>query len=160
MPVSSMARPINPPSASISRTRCPFAVPPIAGLHGICATVASDSVQSPTLRPMRAAAHAASTPAWPAPMTITSKSRLLMLITLPYKLLSNTESREDLMQHIIGCPRARHRFEHAPRVVQIGEHEFLGSAAVRRRSSTHQRIARMGQQVDVTDIGDRRRVAE
>src|SRR5207249_10871529 len=35
IPVASIARTINPPSASISRTRCPFAVPPIAGLHGI-----------------------------------------------------------------------------------------------------------------------------
>ena len=36
--------------------------------------VASDSVQSPTLRPSRAAAHAASTPACPAPITMTSNA--------------------------------------------------------------------------------------
>src|SRR5258706_581227 len=35
MPVASIAPPINPPSASISRTRGPFAVPPIPGLHGM-----------------------------------------------------------------------------------------------------------------------------
>ena len=40
MPVASIASPISPPSASISRTRCPFAVPPTAGLQGMCATVA------------------------------------------------------------------------------------------------------------------------
>ena len=34
MPVASIALPINPPSASISRTRCPFAVPPIGGIAG------------------------------------------------------------------------------------------------------------------------------
>jgi hypothetical protein len=72
--VASIARPIKPPSASISRTRCPFAVPPIAGLHGISATVSGDSVHNPTRHPSRAADHAASQPAWPAPITITSKS--------------------------------------------------------------------------------------
>src|SRR5215203_2444302 len=72
MPVASIARPINPPSASISRTRCPLAVPPTAGLHGMCATPFRDSVHNPTWQPRRAAAYAASTPACPAPMTITS----------------------------------------------------------------------------------------
>ncbi len=72
MPVASIARAINPPSASISATRCPFAVPPIAGLHGMCATVSSDNVQIATRRPRRAAAYAASHPACPAPITITS----------------------------------------------------------------------------------------
>ncbi len=73
MPVASIARPIRPPSASISRTRWPLAVPPTAGLQGMCATVSRDSVQSPTRSPSRAAAHAASHPACPAPMTMTSK---------------------------------------------------------------------------------------
>jgi hypothetical protein len=41
-------------------------------LQGISATVFVDSVQIATDRPMRAAAHAASTPACPAPMTMTS----------------------------------------------------------------------------------------
>ena len=43
--------PHEPPSASISRTRWPFAVPPIAGLHGISATVSLESVHSPTRAP-------------------------------------------------------------------------------------------------------------
>ncbi len=51
MPVASIARPIRPPSASISRTRWPLAVPPIAGLQGMCATVSRESVQSPTRQP-------------------------------------------------------------------------------------------------------------
>ncbi len=72
MPVSSIAVPIRPPSASISRTRCPFAVPPTAGLHGMCATVPLDSVHSATRLPSRAAAYAASHPACPAPITTTS----------------------------------------------------------------------------------------
>ena len=77
IPVASIARPINPPSASISRTRCPLAVPPTAGLQGMCATVSRLSVHNPTLRPNRAAAHAASTPAWPEPTTITSNSLII-----------------------------------------------------------------------------------
>src|SRR5712691_11825394 len=76
MPVASMARPMSPPSASISRTRWPFAVPPIAGLHGMCATVSVERVQKPTCAPSRAAACAASQPAWPAPITMTSNERL------------------------------------------------------------------------------------
>ena len=51
MPVASIARPISPPSASISRTRWPFAVPPMAGLQGMCATVSLDIVQMPTREP-------------------------------------------------------------------------------------------------------------
>ena len=39
MPVASIARPITPPRASISRTICPLATPPIAGLQLIWATV-------------------------------------------------------------------------------------------------------------------------
>ena len=56
-----MASPMRPPSASISRTRWPLAVPPIAGLQGICPTVSSESVTSATWQPRRAAAQAAST---------------------------------------------------------------------------------------------------
>ncbi len=74
MPVASMARPISPPIASISRTRWPFAVPPIAGLHGMSATVSADRVTRPTRHPRRAADQAASQPACPAPTTRTSKS--------------------------------------------------------------------------------------
>ncbi len=93
MPVASIAVPIKPPSASISRTRWPFAVPPTAGLHGMCATVDSDSVQIATVRPSRAAAHAASAPAWPAPITITSKSGnsricLVMQTNFRYKYMN------------------------------------------------------------------------
>ena len=44
---------------------------------GVC-TLSADSVHTPTLQPTRAAAHAASTPAWPAPITSTSSSLALM----------------------------------------------------------------------------------
>src|ERR1043166_4057824 len=73
MPPSSATRPIRPSSASISRTRWPLPSPPIAGLHDMAPTVAKRCVTSAVAAPMRAAAAAASQPAWPPPMTITSK---------------------------------------------------------------------------------------
>src|SRR5215471_1076986 len=121
MAVASIARPMRPPSASISRTRCPFAVPPIAGLHGMCAIVSVESVQIATSRPMRAAAHAASTPACPAPITITSYE--FMTYLFPY-----TEALEDRPQHLVLRTRARHLVEPRPRLVQIREDAFLGNA--------------------------------
>ena len=72
MNTSSMARPISPPSASSSRTRWPFAVPPMEGLQGIIASESRFSVTSSVLWPMRAQASAASQPACPAPMTTAS----------------------------------------------------------------------------------------
>ena len=70
--VSSMARPISPPRASISRTKWPLAVPPMDGLQGMSATPSMFSVSSSVRQPMRAQASAASHPACPAPTTTTS----------------------------------------------------------------------------------------
>jgi hypothetical protein len=53
--------------ASISRTSCPLATPPMAGLQDIWAIVFMFIVASITLSPILAAAAAASQPAWPAP---------------------------------------------------------------------------------------------
>ena len=61
--VSSAAAPISPPSASISRTRCPFEVPPMAGLQAIRATLSRFMVRQRVFKPMRAQANAASQPA-------------------------------------------------------------------------------------------------
>src|SRR5271170_2403202 len=72
MPTASVTSPITPPSASISRTRCPFAMPPIAGLQDICAIKSRFIVIMAVRSPMRAHARAASQPACPAPTTITS----------------------------------------------------------------------------------------
>ena len=69
----SATRPIRPSSASISRTRWPLPSPPIAGLQDIAPMVAKRWVTSAVRAPMRAAAAAASQPAWPPPMTMTSK---------------------------------------------------------------------------------------
>ena len=73
MPVASIARPIAPPSASISRTICPLPTPPIAGLQLIWPTVSQLVVSSAVFAPNREQPPgAASAPAWPAPTTITS----------------------------------------------------------------------------------------
>ena len=73
MPASSAATAISPSSASISRTRCPLPMPPIAGLQDMAPIVSSRWVNSRVRAPNRAAAAAASQPAWPPPTTITSK---------------------------------------------------------------------------------------
>src|SRR5580658_5038877 len=72
MPTASATSPMTPPSASTSRTRCPLATPPMAGLQLIWAIRSRFMVMSAVLRPMRAAAIAASQPACPAPTTATS----------------------------------------------------------------------------------------
>ena len=73
IPASSAATPMTPPSASISRTRWPFAIPPMAGLHDICAMRSAFIVYNAVFKPICAAACAASHPACPAPTTTTSK---------------------------------------------------------------------------------------
>ena len=63
---------ISPPNASISLTRWPFEVPPILGLHGILARVSIFITNIAVFLPSLALASAASHPACPAPITITS----------------------------------------------------------------------------------------
>src|SRR5262245_52472195 len=145
MPVASIARPINPPSASISRTRCPFAVPPTAGLQGMCATVSFESVHRPTLHPSRAAAYAASTPACPAPITMTS-NRIL---------LAYAEPLEDVAQHIFARAAADDLVQARAGRLQIGQQEFLWN--VRRRGRFmrgDERDAALFEQRDVSCIRD------
>src|SRR6185436_10978559 len=72
MRAMSVARPMMPPSASTSRTTVPLAIPPIAGLHDIWPMVSRFCVSSSVRAPRRAASAAASAPAWPPPMTMTS----------------------------------------------------------------------------------------
>ena len=67
-----MFLPISPPSASISRTKCPFEVPPTFGLHGIIAMLSILTVKQIVFKPSLALAKAASQPACPAPTTTTS----------------------------------------------------------------------------------------
>ena len=134
--MASIACPMRPPSASISRTRWPFAVPPTAGLHGISATVSADSVHRPTRQPRRAAAHAASQPAWPAPMTMTSKcsdKSTAQVAWLGARLLPNAELAEDVPQQIFRRPASRDLLERAPRIDELREQQLLSRATLKRR---------------------------
>src|SRR5579872_1828040 len=69
--VASIKTPISPPSASISRTSWPFALPPTLGLHGSVQIFDGSPVTSSVSTPRRALARAASSPACPPPTTIT-----------------------------------------------------------------------------------------
>src|SRR5580698_9503710 len=117
MPVTSVLIAISPPSASISRTIWPLAWPPIAGLQLIWATVSILPVNRRVEAPMRDAASAASTPACPAPHTITSY-RILLISNLirhnlrrkgagqtrqsgPSPSLPDAEGREQLIEHAL-----------------------------------------------------------
>ena len=68
----SVALPITPPRASTSRTTVPLAIPPMAGLQDIWPIVSRFWVSSRVRAPMRAESAAASAPAWPPPITMTS----------------------------------------------------------------------------------------
>jgi len=76
IPVASIFFPISPPRASISFTRCPFPRPPTAGLHDMNAIWSRLMVRRRVFAPIRDEARAASHPAWPAPITITSKASI------------------------------------------------------------------------------------
>src|SRR5258705_3482500 len=152
MPVASIARPITPPSASISRTRCPFAVPPTAGLHGMCATVSFDSVHRPTRQPSRAAAYAASTPACPAPITMTSKR---------IRLLPDAEALEDVAQHVLAGPAADDFVETHSRRLQIDQQEFFRHVSrVSCVACRPERSAALVEQRDAASIRNPRRIPE
>src|ERR1700720_3748521 len=91
MPVWSIARPISPPIASISRTRWPLPIPPIAGLHDIWPIWSRLSVSIRVGTPIRAAAREASIPAWPAPTTITPDFIVVRFIAV--RIMARTARR-------------------------------------------------------------------
>ena len=72
MPERSDIRPIIPSRASISLIRCPLPIPPIAGLHDNAPIVSILLVINAVFAPTLAEAAAASQPAWPPPIIITS----------------------------------------------------------------------------------------
>src|SRR6187402_2615588 len=161
MPVASMASPISPPSASISRTRWPLAVPPIAGLQGISATVSADSVTRPTRQPMRAAAHAASHPAWPAPITMTSKSGA-DTARQPHRamLLADAEPREDVDQQVVHGAPARDFLERGAGAPEVRQHQFLGDAVGECLRGPGHRLASILNQREMPDVRDERWIAQ
>src|SRR5262249_29726382 len=72
--------------------------------------------------------------------------------------LPNAKSRENVLQQIVGCPRAGDLFERGPHVLKIREHKFLrhstaGSFYCRARPP--QRFARAFEKGSVTDVGHR-----
>src|SRR5262245_2800288 len=122
----------------------------------MCATVVRESVQRPTLHPSCAAAYAASTPACPAPMTITSNR-----ISPGARLLSDTKTLEDVLEDVLASASADDFVEAGARRLKISEDEFFRRLACRscpmRRGETRMRLF---QQSDVARIGDGRRVAK
>ena len=91
MPARSVASAMAPPSASISLTMCPLPIPPMAGLHDICPSDSTLWVTNNVLQPWRAEANAASVPACPPPITITSKDSGYSIILLPTENSSRTD---------------------------------------------------------------------
>src|SRR5580700_9516496 len=94
MPTASVTSPITPPSASISRTRCPLAIPPIAGLQDIWAIRSAFMVIMTVRRPMRAQAREASQPACPPPTTTTSNDWSIATIVAVKVLVIGGGGRE------------------------------------------------------------------
>src|SRR5581483_9921507 len=118
-----------------------------------------DRVQSPTWTPSRAAANAASTPAWPAPMTMTSTERIGCRVA---PLLADAEPLEDVRQHIVRRAAAGDLLERGARVLQVDEHEFLGQrvgGGRNGRSRTLERLPDPLQECRVPCVRDCRRVA-
>src|SRR5271166_2524139 len=98
-----MMRAISPPSASISRTSWPLALPPIEGLHASVQMRSGSPVSSSVSTPIRAAANAASTPAWPPPTTITAASSkrvgfIASMVPRAGALLADAEAGEDRIE--------------------------------------------------------------
>src|SRR5258705_3704575 len=118
----------------------------------MCATVSFDSVHRPTRQPSRAAAYAASTPACPAPITMTSKR---------IRLLPDAEALEDVTQHVLAGPAADDFVEMHSRRLEIDQQEFFRH--VRRVSCVARRLeggTALFEQRDVASIRNRRRVPE
>src|SRR3954470_7805317 len=116
MPAASAILPIKPSSASISRTRWPLPKPPIAGLQDISPMVSRRCVSSRVRAPSRAAAAAASQPACPPPITMTSKEVMTVRYPPPSEAarlfhvkhsLADAEVPEDHVQQFLDIHRTR-----------------------------------------------------
>src|ERR1019366_7360733 len=122
--VRSATSPIAPPSASISRTTCPFARPPTAGLQLMRPIVARSRVRRSVFFPRRAEASAASQPAWPPPTTTTSHRA-----PPPATLLAHAERREDPVQELLGGRLARDRPQRRERLAHVHRDELRRAAS-------------------------------
>src|SRR6516165_6618840 len=147
MPARSVMRPMRPPSASISRTMCPFAIPPIAGLQDILAVSASDTVRSAVSSPRRTQAFAASQPACPAPTITTSKASLISL--------ADAEAAEDALQQVgVGGPTGD-LAECPQRLAQLERHDLARLRRARRAGRPLERRAPALQRLAVARVRDR-----
>src|SRR5438270_8079680 len=106
MAARSAARAIRPSKTSSSRTRCPLPTPPIDGLQDICPASSGRKVSRPTRAPRRAAAAAASHPAWPAPITRTSCMPRALADVPRGTLLSKAEASKERVEHILDAGAA------------------------------------------------------
>lgn len=77
-----MIFPARPSRASISRIIVPFPIPPKLGLHEQVPMLSIFGVTNAVFAPVLAAAAQASAPAWPPPMTMTSKGLVENLVQL------------------------------------------------------------------------------
>ena len=85
---------------TISRTICPLAIPPTAGLQLICPILFMSIVMRQVLEPKLAAAAAASQPACPAPITITSYLKSIPILFI-IKRCKVTEKLRDLYLSVV-----------------------------------------------------------
>src|ERR1039457_55088 len=147
--VRSATSPIAPPSASISRTTCPFARPPTAGLQLMRPIVARSRVRRSVFFPRRAEASAASQPAWPPPTTTTSHRA-----SIPATLLAHAERREDPVQELLGGRLARDRPQRRERLAHVHRDELrraAGAACKLPRLAQGRRPGRQGLAVPFED---------
>ena len=119
----------------------------------MCATVSRDSVQSPTCAPSRAAAYAASQPACPAPITMTSNRHAARLLADQNrsKMCASRSSRRALAGDLLERVRARPADRRA-RTPPTATPPSASAASRARRSAASRPL----DQRDVPDVGDRR----
>src|SRR6185295_15927688 len=107
----------------------------IAGLHDICPIRSRFNVTIAVRAPRRAAADAASQPAWPPPITITSKtsSKIISEFALhswSRASLPDAKGREDLSENIISSRLTRNLAQVSQRVMQTNQGEFFTGAGM------------------------------
>src|SRR5258706_7563943 len=155
--------PIPPPSASISRTMCPLAIPPIAGLQDILAVSSSFTVSSAVESPSRAHATAASHPACPAPTTTTSNDSLTRVSLLAPRAamrdvtgrraargsFPDAEAAEDAVEQILSDRPPGDLTDRGQRFAQLQRHDLAGSARRARGAGTAEPVPRALQSVHV-----------
>src|SRR4029434_5946401 len=115
------------------------------------------SVRRAVLAPRRAEADAASQPAWPPPMTITSKFSSKIISNYPS--LADAEGREDLAENVLGGCFACNLPKVAQRIVQANQDQFFARAITDEPSRCFDRGDTSQQQIVVARVRDQQAVA-